>query len=142
MWADSLQSAEQVHLLRLFIWSEASLVVGGVMLAVLLWRRIRSPMLLHFAIQTMAWGAITLALAFVGWKRLALRDHAAAVQLDRFVWLNIGLDIGYVAVGITLALTGWYAGRRLGPAGAGAAIVVQGLALAALDYAFAQQVLR
>lgn len=142
MWADSLLLAEQHHLVRLFIWSEASLVVGGGMLAILLWRRVESPMLRHFAIQTAAWGAVVLALAFVGWKRLGVRDHAAAVSLDRFVWLNIGLDIGYVAVGLTLVLTGWFGVRRPGMAGAGAAVILQGFALAWLDYLLAQQILR
>lgn len=112
------------------------------MLALLLWRRIHSPLLRHFAIQTALWGAVTLALALIAWKRLALRDHAAAVSFDRFVWLNIGLDIGYVAVGITLALTGWLAAQRKGPVGAGIAIVIQGVALASLDYLLAQQIFR
>lgn len=142
MWADSLQFAEQHHLLRLFVWSEASLLVGGVMLGLVLWRRPQSPLLLHFAIQTALWGAVLLGFAFVGWRRLALRDHAAAVSLDRLVWMNIGLDAGYVAVGITLAACGWFAGRRLALVGAGVAIVIQGLALASLDYALAQQISR
>ena len=142
MWADSLQLAEQQHLIRLFVWSEASLLIGGVMLALLLWKRIPSPLLRHFAIQTAAWGAVSLLLAFLAWRGLALRDHEGAVELDRLVWLNIGLDLGYVAVGVTLAVTGWLAGRRMGPVGAGLAIVIQGAALAALDWAFAQQILR
>lgn len=142
MWADSLQLAEQHHLLRLFIWSEASILVGGVMLALVLWRRPDSPLLFHFAIQTAAWGAVILGMAFVGWRRLALRDHAGAVSLDRFVWLNLGLDAGYVAVGATLALVGWLGMRRYGLVGAGTAIVFQGLALGALDYILAQQISR
>jgi hypothetical protein len=142
MWADSLLLAEQHHLVRLFIWSEASLLVGGAMLAILLWRRIDSPMLRHFAIQTAAWGAVILAIAFFAWKRLELRDHESAVSLDRFVWLNIGLDVGYAAVGATLVLTGLFGVRRPGLAGAGMAVVLQGLALAWLDYLLAQQILR
>ena len=47
--------------------------------------------------------------------------------------MNLGLDAGYVAVGVTLALTGWLLGRRLAPVGAGIGIVVQGIALIALD---------
>lgn len=142
MWADSLQLAEQQHLIRLFVWSEASIIVGGIMLAVLLWRRIESPLLRHFAIQTAAWGGIILLIALISWRRLAPRDHAAAVALDRLVWMNIGLDIGYVAVGATLAITGWFGARRLGPVGAGVAIIIQGAVLAGIDYAFAQQIAR
>ena len=142
MWGDSLQLAEQQHLIRLFVWSEASIVVGGIMLAMLLWKRIASPLLRHFAIQTAAWGGIILLIAIFSWQRMVVRDHASAVALDRLVWMNIGLDIGYVAVGATLALTGWFGARRLGPVGAGVAIVIQGAVLAGLDYAFAQQITR
>lgn len=142
MWADSLQLAEQQHLIRLFIWSEASILVGGVMLAVLLWKRVQSSLLRHFALQTAAWGGVTLVLAYIAWRRLGPRDHAAAVDLDRLVWLNIGLDLGYLAVGATLAVTGWATARRLGLVGAGSAIVLQGGMLALLDYVFAQQIAR
>lgn len=142
MWADSLQLAEQQHLVRLFVWSEASILVGGVMLAILLWKRVESPMLRHFALQTAAWGGVILILAYIAWRGLGPRDHAAAVQLDRLVWLNIGLDLGYLAVGVTLAVTGWTTARRLGLVGAGSAIVLQGSMLALLDYVFAQQIAR
>lgn len=142
MWADSLQLAEQQHLIRLFIWSEASLLVGGVMLALLLWRRVRSPLLRHFAIQTALWGGACLVASFLWWRTLGVRDHAGAVLLDRLVWLNIGLGIGYVAVGVTLAVAGWFGARRHGPVGAGVAIVIQGAALAALFFAFARQIVR
>jgi hypothetical protein len=112
------------------------------MLAVLLWKRIESPMLRHFALQTAAWGGVTLILAYIAWRRLGTRDHAAAVALDRLVWLNIGLDLGYLAVGVTLAVTGWVVARRLALVGAGSAIVLQGGMLALLDYVFAQQIAR
>ena len=142
MWADSLQFAEQQHLFRLFIWSEASILVGGVMLAVLLWRRLEWPMLRHFAMQTAAWGGVILIIAIVAWRQLAIRDHAAAVRLDRMVWLNIGLSLGYVAVGLSLSLVGALGSRRPGLIGAGVAIVIQGSILAMLDFAFAQQIAR
>ena len=38
-----------------------------------------------------------------------------------------------VAVGVTLAASGWYAGRRLGPVGAGLGIIVQAAAFLVLD---------
>lgn len=142
MWADSLQLAEQQHLIRLFIWSEASVLLGGVMLAVLLWRRIDAPMLRHFAIQTAAWGGVELLIAFLAWKGLGIRDHAAAVRLDRTIWLNIGLAVGYVGVGVTLVVLGWRATRRSGLVGAGLGIALQGAMLGLLDFAFAQQIAR
>lgn len=142
MWADSLLLAEQQHLVRLMIWAQASLAVGGLMLVLLIWRRNGSALLRHFAIQTAAWGLVSLVIAVVAWRGLEIRAHEGAVRLDRFIWLNIGLDIGYAAVGITLAATGWLAGRRLGPVGAGIAIVIQGVALAGLDYALALSIRR
>jgi hypothetical protein len=42
--------------------------------------------------------------------------------------------VGYAAVGVTLAITGWKWGQRLGAVGAGLAVVLQGLVLALLDY--------
>ena len=65
-----------------------------------------------------------------------MRDVSSATRLDRFVWFNNGLDVGYVAVGLTLAIVGWQLGRRLGLVGAGVGIVVQGLALLILDLRF------
>jgi sulfite exporter TauE/SafE len=74
--------------------------------------------------------------------RLAPRDLASATRLDRLLWLNVGLDAGYVLVGIVLAVVGWRLARALGPVGAGIAIVIQGLALSVLDLALATQITR
>lgn len=133
MWSDTLLRAEQLHLLRLVLWGAGSVLAGGVLLLVLAVRRTRSPLLMHFAVQTVAWGAVSLAMAGYRWSGLGLRDHASAVRLDRVLWLNIGLEAGYVGVGATLAIVGWVLGRRLAPVGAGLAIMLQGLALALLD---------
>ena len=149
MWSDTLLAAERAHLVRLLAWGGTSVVVGALLLVALHWMRGRgadagastaaspSPLLLHFAVQTAAWGAIDLLLAGLAWRGLRLRDLAGATQLDRLIWLNTGLDIGYVAVGVTLALTGWIVGRRLGAVGAGTGVIVQGLALLVLDLRFA-----
>jgi hypothetical protein len=51
--------------------------------------------------------------------------------------LNAGLDLGYVGVGVALAVTGWMLGRRLGLVGAGLGVVVQGLGLLVLDLVLA-----
>ena len=56
--------------------------------------------------------------------------------------MNIGLDVGYVLVGITLVVIGWRAVRRFGLVGAGMAIVLQGAALAVLDLLLAGQISR
>jgi hypothetical protein len=80
-----------------------------------------------------AWGAVDLLLVLATWRGLEYRDLAGFTRLDRFLWLNVGLDVGYAAVGVTLAITGWRLGRRLGLVGAGLGVVVQGLALLVLD---------
>ncbi|MDB4879319.1 MAG: hypothetical protein JWL60_765 [Gemmatimonadetes bacterium] len=141
-WADTLMLAERAHLLRLMAWGAMSVLVGTALLAWTMRREPRSPLLRHFAIQTAAWGAVDLLLVALGFGTLTARDVAAATRLDRFVWLNIGLDAGYVMIGITLAVVGWRLGRRLGLVGAGTAIVVQGTALALLDLILASHISR
>jgi hypothetical protein len=142
MWADTLLALERAHLLRLVLWGGASLLVGGALLAILRLRGHRSSLLDHFGIQTTLWGTIDLVLALLGLRRLELRDLAGATQLDRFLWLNIGLDAGYVMVGLTLLVLGWRAPQRPGLVGAGLAVIVQGSALALLDLVLAGQITR
>jgi hypothetical protein len=141
-WADALLAVEQFHLVRLLVWATLSVITGTALLAMLRIRRVDSPLLTHFAIQSAAWGAVDLVIALWAHRGLALRDLESAVALDRFVWFNIGLDLGYVAVGVTLALLGWRATRRLGLVGAGLGIIVQGLALVVLDLQLAAGIVR
>ena len=136
MWADTLLAAERAHLLRLLVWAAASIVVGLALVALLAHRRTNAPLLRHFAIQTAAWGIIDFVLGVSAWRGLALRDYDRAMSLLRILWLNVGLDVGYVGVGITLALAGWVAGRRMGLLGAGLGVVTQGMALLVLDGVF------
>ena len=142
MWADDLLVAERAHLLRLGAWGAASLLAGTALLAWLLLARHRSDLLRHFAIQTAAWGAVDLAIAAISWTTITTPDLAGATRLDRVLWLNIGLDGGYVMVGVALALTGWRLGRRVGLVGAGTGVVVQGSALALLDLMLASHISR
>ncbi len=143
MWSDTLLALERAHLLRVALWGGGSVLAGTLLLAFLALRArgAGSPLVRHFAIQTAAWGAIDLALVALAWRGLALRDHTAATQLDRVLWLNLGLDVGYVGVGITLALAAWTLGRRLGGVGAGLGVVTQGLALFLLDLVFVRQMM-
>jgi hypothetical protein len=141
MWADTLQAAEGAHLIRLLIWGAGSTLVGTALLAWLRAGHRRSALLEHFGIQTVAWGTVELALSAIRYASLAPRDLAAATRLDRLLWLTVGLDAGYVLVGLTLIVTGWKLGR-LGLAGAGLAIVVQGGALLLLDLLLTSQISR
>lgn len=138
MWADTLLSLERAHLVRLALWGAGSVLVGTMVLLIAQVAQRRrephpQPLLTHFAIQTAAWGAVDLAICAWAWRGLAMRDVNGATSLVNFLWLNVGLDIGYVGVGVTLALVSWRLGQRLAGVGAGMGVIVQGLALAVLD---------
>jgi hypothetical protein len=132
MWSDTLLLAERAHLMRLILWGGASVLAGGALLATLAASRAHAPFLRHFAIQMLAWGAAEVALAAFATRGLAERDLSGATRLANLLWLNTGLDLGYIGVGATLAVTGWVLGRRHGAVGAGIGIMVQGAALLVL----------
>jgi hypothetical protein len=142
VWADTLLSVERAHLLRLVLWGATSLLIGTALVAMLRIGRPRSSLLTHFGIQTAAWGAVELGAALLLLRSLALRDLAGATRLDRMLWLNIGLDVGCVLVGVTLAVVGWRAVRHLGLVGAGIAIILQGSALGMINLLLAGQISR
>jgi len=142
MWADTLLAAERAHILRLLVWGAGGVLVGTALLAWLHHGGRRSSLLSHFGIQTVGWGAAELAFGAIALGTLSTRDLAAATRLDRLLWLNIGLDAGYVLVGATLLVIGSRLGRRLGMMGAGLAVIVQGIALALLDLVLASQISR
>jgi hypothetical protein len=113
-------TAFQSHLVRIAAWGLASLLVGALVLA----RRRDEEFWRHFGIQSAAWGVVNLLLALAG--------RAGSPPSAAFLWVNVGLDVGYVGVALTLILTG----RRFGAAGlrgAGWVIVPQGLFLLAAD---------
>lgn len=142
MWADTLLRAEQQHLLRLIVWAALSIVAATALAAILAARRIQSPLLRHFALQTTAWGLVVGAIAAISLRGAHLRDVAGAARLERLVWMNVGLDAGYVGVGASLALVAWLLARRMSLVGAGVGIVVQGLALLVIELQFAAVVSR
>lgn len=142
MWADTLEGLERLHVLRLSAWAAASMLAGTGLLAWLRAGGRYSPLLRQFAIQSAAWGVVDAAIAALAWRGIAPRDVASATRLDRILWLNIGLDAGYVLVGITMGLVAWRLGRRLGLLGAGIGVVVQGSALVVLDLMLAAQISR
>ena len=142
MWADTLESLERLHVLRLSVWAGASMLAGTALLAWLRAGGRQSPLLKQFAIQSAGWGLVDAGIAALAWHGIAPRDIASATRLDRILWLNIGLDAGYVLVGITMAVAAWCLGRRLGLLGAGIGVGVQGGALVVLDLMLAAQISR
>ncbi|HEY9226221.1 MAG TPA: hypothetical protein VIP11_06220 [Gemmatimonadaceae bacterium] len=142
MWADTLFRAEQQHLLRLLLWSGLSIVAATLVAVTMTIRRLRSPLLRQFALQMALWGVVLALIGAIRWRTVEMRDLAAAARLERLLWMNVGLDVGYVAAGAALAATAWVLARRAGPVGAGVGIIVQGIALLVLDLQFAAVVSR
>lgn len=142
VWADVILAAERSYLLRLLAWSGLSVVLGTAVVVLLTARRIQSSLLTHFALQTVVWGALIGAIAGLAWQSLHLRDVGGAARLERLLWMRIGLDMGCIGVGATLAATGRATGNRMALIGAGLAIVIQGAALLLMDLQFAGMVSR
>jgi hypothetical protein len=142
MWADTLQAAERAHVLRLLVWAAASILCGTGLLALLRARGLSSELLRQFAVQSAAWGTAIALFAAWQFRSLAPRDVGSATRLDRLLWMHVGLDLGAVAVGITLVVLGWRLGRRMALLGSGMGIIVQGCALALLDLMLAGQISR
>jgi hypothetical protein len=137
MWSDTLLAAERSHLIRIAIWAFTSAVVGTAFVTVIAVRRVSAPIVLWFAIQTLAWGSLELIVTAARWFAMSMRDVSAATRLDRVTWFAVGIDVGIVAVGMTSALLAWRLTRNLRAFGGGLGVVVQGLGLLVLDLTFA-----
>lgn len=133
MWADTLQTLEQQHFLRLLAWGGASVLIGTLLLLGLKLARTRAPLASHFAAQCVLWGAGALIWGAVARQNVPLRDYDAAATLTRWLWLAIALETGSIVVGITFAWFGWAFGKRIGAVGTGIGIVAQASALLVLD---------
>ena len=133
MWADTLQSFERQHLLRLMVWGGASVLIGGLLLIGLSFRRSRTPLITSVATQCTIWGAAELIWGWFASRDVPLRDYEGAASLARLLWLAVGLEAGAILVGVTLAIGGWTYVKRLGLVGSGIGIIVQASALLVLD---------
>jgi len=142
MWGDTLEALERAHLLRLVVWGAASILAGTALVALLMSKHRHSPLLKHFGFQCVGWGIVEVALGAVLISQVAPRDLSAATRLDRLLWLNIGLDAGFIISGAMFAIVGWRLVRSLGSVGAGIGIVLHGMALAVLDLVLASQISR
>jgi hypothetical protein len=119
-----------------------SIVAATALATTLAGKRIQSPLLRHFGLQSAAWGVAIAAIAATNLRGARLRDVGGAARLERLVWMNVGLDVGIVGIGAALALSAWLMARRMSVVGAGVGIVVQGLALLVLELQFAAIVSR
>lgn len=133
MWADTLQTLEQQHFLRLIAWGAASVLIGTMILVGFRLARIRAPLATHLAAQCAIWGAAALLWGGYNYQSVPLRDYEAAASLARMLWLLIALETGAIVLGITFAFFGWIFGRRIGSVGTGVGVVLQASALLFLD---------
>jgi hypothetical protein len=140
MWADTLQAFEARHLLLLIEWGGASVLIGALLLLVLSLRRIKAPLVSHFAIQCALWGAAALAWGAFAYRDVPLRDYEGAAELARELWVAVGLEAGGILLGLTLAIGGWSHVKRFGVVGSGIGIVVQASALLILDLIFVRAI--
>jgi hypothetical protein len=133
MWADTLQTLEQQHFLKLLVWGAASLLVGALILLIFRLSRLKAPLATHFATQCAIWGAAALMWGAYAYRQVPLRDYDAAASLSRTLWIVIALEAGAIIVGLSFAIFGWAFGRRIGSVGTGIGVVVQAGALLFLD---------
>lgn len=136
---ERLAAVERTLTTTLLGWAAASVVVG-VPLA-LLGRKTDNPTMHEFGRQTAAWGAVDAAIAGLGFlsqrRRGVLSQEQANGQMRRLRTLlavNAVADVGYMAGGTAILGRGRRGQRtlRMG-AGDGAAFVMQGAFLFALD---------
>jgi hypothetical protein len=128
--------SERAHLLRIAVWGGASLALGAGLFAY--GQRADAPLARGFGMQTALWGGINGAIGLLADPRPASADWASALGGERFLHdvllVNMGLNVGYMAVGAALVAAS-HRGVRHPQAwrGHGWAVVVQGAALFALD---------
>jgi hypothetical protein len=139
---DDARTAADVNrrlLTTLATWGAASTAVGTG-----LWLRAGDdPRARAFGRQTAAWGAVDLAIAGIGFWRARAGAEPTPVALRRTLGINAVLDVGYISGGWWLRRNAERVQDRLprysaaSARGDGAAVMVQGGFLLALDTGFA-----
>jgi hypothetical protein len=117
------------HLIKLGIWAIFSIVSS----LVILWKGYKNHFWQNFGLQFLVWGLIDGIIVAIGLRDTTRLDITGIIGLREFLWLNEGLDIGYVAVGITLFLVGKHANYSAKLVGAGSSVFIQGAVLLLLD---------
>ena len=134
-----LSDAQRAHLWRVGAWGLANAVGGAA-----LWLASDAegpPGRRAFGLQSAAWGAVNTGIAVVGLAGGAgepTADWAAALGAENgyadVLLVNLGLNVGYAAVGATLwTVSGRGVSNPAAWRGHGIALVVQGAGLFVLD---------
>jgi hypothetical protein len=124
-WPDELGGLRlelRDHLKRLAIWSGISVLVGIKLIGLFA----NAEVVRSAGVMTAGWAVVNLIIVGASWNG---KPPASRAQFREFIWLNQGLNAGYVGVGLALAL----AGSSAAVVGSGWAVVPQGLALLVLD---------
>ena len=133
VWADTVLSAERLYVARTLVWAALSIIAATAIAVMIAARRIKSPILAHFAVQLGGWGLVVGLIGAMEWQGLHLRDLAGATRLERATWTRVGFDVGVIGMGVVLAAASRWVGRSLAGMGAGAGLAVQGAALLFID---------
>ena len=141
MWSDVILGIERLHLLRWLFWAAISTLGGTGSYVLAITRSRGSPLIRCFASVCATLGVVELVIGAIEYQRLALRDLTGASRLERLAWLQLGLYLGVVAVGVTTwtvarlvtSRAGASAEAALPSVGAGIAIALHGVALATLE---------
>ena len=122
--------SEQLHAhsIRLIVFSIVLLVIG----AALELKKDRGERLISFGRMLMGWSAIDI---LIGAASLFSPPSNDLAGLIRFLWINIGLDVVYIAVGLYMAARSAKAQVK----GMGWAVQIQGLLLLLLDLYLVRQ---
>lgn len=142
MYADTLLRGEQFHLLHVMVWGASNVLAGLAVMLLLARYASAAAALRSFGIAVLVLGLVEMAGGFWRYRGVALRDYSGAVELDRMVWFEAGILLGALAVGLTVAVTAWRYGRRLGPVGVGVAVATHAAALLVLQMQLAQVIVR
>ena len=134
-----LREAQRAHLWRVGAWGAANAATGAALF--LLSDPDARPGRRAFGMQSAAWGAVNVGIAVVGLASGPgdpATGWAAALGAENgyadILLVNLGLNVGYAAVGATLlAISGRGVSRPDAWRGHGSALVVQGLGLLVLD---------
>ena len=133
-----LQAAERDHLWRVTAWGGAN-ALGGL---ALVWASSRSgrPAWWHFGAMSAGWGVVNVGIAAGGLLASGAppTEPGAVLAAERrfhdILLLNLGLNVGYSAVGATVLGASYYGIDNVGRwRGFGASLILQGIGLLVLD---------